>query len=190
MRKDFAADGKVNLPDIYAAFPEIGRGAIWNWHKRVIEQAPTNKEIKAAYNAIEDRLANGVAEHLPLVSPGSVAKGGETALKQIDYAHELKRLWGDADKLRSFAIKVDENEPDGYKIKNPVQFEKSMRVRMGLVESGLKLLQEVWDMRTMQMFYELIVDEIGKEDIEVQKRIIVRLAELNSRHGMTMSMRV
>jgi hypothetical protein len=42
----------------------------------------------------------------------------------------------------------------------------------------------------MQNFYETIIDEIGRESPECQRRIMERLAELNSRQGMTMSMRL
>ena len=42
----------------------------------------------------------------------------------------------------------------------------------------------------MQAFYETIIDEIGKESPEAQRRIMARLAELNSRQGFTMSMKL
>ena len=42
----------------------------------------------------------------------------------------------------------------------------------------------------MQNFYQTVIEEIGRESPECQRRIMERLAELNSKQGMTMAMRV
>jgi hypothetical protein len=75
-------------------------------------------------------------------------------------------------------------------INNPAAFDKSIVRRAGLLETAIKAVQEVWDLRQMQNFYEIVIEEIGRESPETQRRIMVRLAELNSRQGMTMSMKV
>lgn len=178
----------VDWAPVYAEFPEIARSNIWTWGKRLKEGAPSKTELNAAAKEIQTRVESGaVADHLPAVpAPAAIARDGGAALRRIDFAAEIPRLYADAEMLRAFSVKDLEGE-DGQtveRIKNPVTFEKSIKARAGIIETGLKLLQEVWDMRAMQQFNELIIDEIGRESPECQRRILQRLALLNQRHGI------
>lgn len=106
---------------------------------------------------------------------------------------EIHALYADAKKLRAYSVSqgVDPDTGEAVeKIKNPAAFDKSIVRRADLLETAIKAVQEVWDLRTMQAFYETIIEEIGKESPEAQQRIMRRLADLNARAGMTLSMRV
>ncbi len=72
-------------------------------------------------------------------------------------------------------------------IKNPHAFDRSIQRRANLLETSISAVQQIWNLRTMQSFYEVVVQEIGKADPDTQKRILVRLAELNARTGMSLS---
>ena len=113
-------------------------------------------------------------------------------MQALDFVAEIHALYADAQKLRAYALSLgkDENGETVEKIKNPAAFDKSIVRRASLLETAIKAVQEVWDLRTMQAFYETIIDEIGKESPEAQRRIMARLAELNSRQGFTMSMKL
>lgn len=179
---------KVDRPSIYRMFPEIARATIWRWIDIEAVSSPSARELTQVAQAIEERINSGAAEHLPTMpSPGIVARDGGRALRKIDFGEEIKVLYADAEMLRAFAIKHVDGEE---KIRNPVAFEKSIKARAGLIETSLKVLQEIWDMRAMQQFYELILEEIGAADPATQKRIVGRLAELNQRYGMTMAMKL
>lgn len=199
MQAQLIATGAIDTPSFYAKYPEVSKATIWQWASRVRKQEPMPADVKAAYRKIEERIEEGAPgmDAMPYISPSVVARGGEEALRQIDYAHELRILWSDSRKLREFSVraqpgveKPDLLDPEHFRIQNPVQFEKSIKVRVGLIEAGLGMLQKVWDMRTVQLFYEAIVTEIGKESPEVQARILERLDVLNRRHGMAMSLRI
>lgn len=141
----------------------------------------------------EENGTQHIAKQLPAApSPHYIAKSGEAGLQALDFVAEIYALYRDANMLRAFAI-TNVTAEDGTtieKIKNPAAFDKSIVRRADLLETAIKAVQEIWDLRTMQNFYETIIEEIGRESPEVQKRIMERLAILNSKAGMTMSMRL
>lgn len=135
-----------------------------------------------------------IAKHLPAApSPNYIARNGERGMAQIDFVSEIHELYADAKKLRAFAVSVVQDADTGEdieKIKNPVVFDKSIARRADLLETAIKAVQEVWDLRMMQNFYETIIEEIGHESPECQRRIMDRLAELNKQQGFTHYLKV
>ena len=135
-----------------------------------------------------------IAKHLPAApSPSYIARTGERGMAQIDFVAEIHELYADAKKLRAFAVSVVQDAETGddvEKIKNPAVFDKSIARRADLLETAIKAVQEVWDLRMMQNFYETIIDEIGHESPECQQRIMQRLAELNKQQGFTHYLKV
>lgn len=177
--------GALDRKAICDQFPEIPPNTIWTWCKRLSLKQPTRKEMNAAAQSIRDRAAAGVTDHLPAVpAPAALARDGGKALRRLDFGVEIPKLYADAEMLRAFAVKDTE---DGERIRNPVAFEKSIKARASLIETSLKVLEQVWDMRMMQRFNELIIEEIGRESPECQRRILVRLAQLNEKHGINLN---
>ena len=200
-----AANGSNNWNVIIDAFKDtLSEATIWRAIRAaktadvprpelITARARAHQKIKFAKNdRAEEAKAIGathIAKHIPAApSPRTIAKTGEHGLANIDFAMEIRSLYSDALMLRSFSVSVDTEGIE--KIKNPVMFEKQIGKRTQLIETTIKVLQELWDLRTMQNFYEIIIEEIGAESPEVQQRIMTRLYELNSKHGMTMSMKV
>lgn len=184
------AEATLDMPALYAQFPEVPQPTIWRWANLEKNQQPTQRQLTQAAQAIEERVAAGAAgDLLPAVpSPAAIARDGGKALRKLDFGAEIPKLYSDAEMLRAFAVKDVELEDGQHveRIKNPVAFEKSIKARASLIETSLKVLQEVWDMRAMQAFNEMIVEEIGRESPECQRRILQRLALLNQRHGISM----
>ena len=126
-------------------------------------------------------------------SPAYLAKSGARGLQNIDFMVELKSLYADGQMLRQYAMKVVTDPNTGEQteaIKNPAAFEKSIQRRASILDTALKAMGEIWDLRMQQQFYETIIDEIGKADPAVQRRILDRLAVLNQRTGMTLNARM
>jgi hypothetical protein len=162
--------------------------------KKKVPVSPLLAAAKAAIQTVvagrEAALPEGVSEHLPATpSPNYISKTGERGLKQFDMILEIKKLYGDAEMLRAYAVKKtkDEEGNETELIKNPVAFDKSIARRANLLETSIRAVQEIWNLRTMQEFYEVVVQEIGRADQETQKRILTRLAVLNSKTGMSLS---
>lgn len=203
-----ASVGATNWKDLFARFPDLHEQTMWRWlriakqadvskpqlinakqriKKKLQETGPTDRDIEASQNG-----TTKIAQHLPAApTPNYIARTGEVGMQNLDFVAEIHTLYADAKKLRDFSVasSTDEHGVTTERIKNPNAFDRSILRRAGILETAIKAVQEVWDLRTMQNFYETIIDEIGKESPEVQQRIMVRLAELNSKQGMTMGMR-
>lgn len=195
-----AAHGSKNWKPLLEKYEgQVSQNTLWTWIREAKEMAAASPVLAAAKTAIqtvvtgrEDQLPASVAENLPATpSPDYISKTGERGLAQFDMILEINKLYDDAKMLRAFSVKEVKGE-DGSTIehiKNPVAFDKSIARRANLLETSIRAVQEIWNLRTMQAFYEVVVEEIGKADPETQKRIITRLAELNARTGMSMAAR-
>lgn len=207
--RHLATVGANNWNAVLDEFPDIQVSSKWRWIRaakaadvpkpqlinarakliqKVKKLPPDARTIEARENGTER-----IAKHLPASPrPEYIARTGEAGMQTLDFVAEIHTLYSDANKLRAYALSIgkDENGETVEKIKNPAAFDKSIVRRANLLETAIKAVQEVWDLRTMQAFYETIIEEIGKESPEAQRRIMARLAELNSKSGMTMSMRV
>jgi len=205
-----ATVGSNNWKALLDKYPEVAEPTKWRWIRAAkAADVPRPELINAKAKLVQkvkklpkdarrvEAEANGtekIARHLPAApSPSYIAKHGEAGLQNLDFVAEIHALYADAQKLRAYAMKnkVDADSGEVTEvINNPAAFDKSIIRRASLLETAIKAVQEVWDLRTMQVFYETIIEEIGRESPECQRRIMQRLAELNSKQGFTMSMRV
>lgn len=207
-KQHLASVGATNWKDLFKKFPDLHEQTMWRWiriakgadvskpqlinakariKKKLAETGPTARDIEAAENGTKR-----IAQHLPAApTPNYIARTGEQGMQNIDFVSEIKKLYNDATMLRSYSMvmREDENGEKAEAIKNPNTFERSIIRRASIIETALKAMQEVWDLRTMQNFYETIIDAIGEESPECQRRIMTKLAELNNRHGITMGAR-
>lgn len=178
----------------YCDTGDVNKTTFWRWIAEAKEVGVTPGILTTAKAKIRQQLKRDVSKHLPVApSPNYVAQEGERAMANIDYAIEIKRLYGDANLLREYgmaAIKDDDGNIVGEKIKNPHVFERSIKARADLLDQGLRAISEIWELRRIQNFYQIVIETIGEESPECQKRILTRLAALNAQHGMTMDARV
>lgn len=209
VKRHMATVGSTNWNDVLDQFEDIPISTRWRWIREVKGADPSRPELVNAKAKIAQRIkkvgqtdrfkemkGNGtqpIAEHLPAApSPNYIARTGEQGMQNLDFVAEIHQLYADAQMLRAYGIKMKPNENGEMveAIHNPAAFDKSIVRRASLLETAIKAVQEVWDLRTMQNFYQTIIEEIGKESPETQRRIMERLAELNSRQGFTMSMKL
>lgn len=205
-----ATVGANNWKAVLEQFPDVAEPTKWRWIREAkAADVPRPELINARAKLVQkvkklpkdaraqEAIDNGterITKQLPAAPrPEYIARTGEAGLQTLDFVAEIHALYADASKLRAYAMKTRTDPETGEVtevINNPAAFDKSIVRRAGLLESAIKAVQEVWDLRTMQNFYETIIDEIGRESPDCQRRIMERLAELNSRQGMTMSMRL
>lgn len=180
---------------------KVGIATLWRWIRSAKRGEVPQSNLAMAQASImrsaekhqADLPPNAaeIAHDLPATpSPHYISRTGEKGLEQFDMVVEIRNLYKDAEKLRSYAVVPDDSYDDGERIKNPMAFDKSIARRAQILETAIRAVQEIWDLRTMQMFYEIVIEEIGRADLHTQKRILERLAALNARHGINMNMRV
>lgn len=205
MAKHGAKDWKLLLQQ----FPEVHEQTMWRWIRAGRKEVPPEANLSDARTKLAEAVrkfptttraqrmakeklpeAEEIVDHLPAApSPSYIAKAGDDGLRTLDFVAEIQSLYRDATMLRTYAVR-DRVDPDTGEVRevinNPAAFDKSIARRADLLETAIRAVQEVWDLRTMQRFYETIIEEIGFESPDCQKRILERLAKLNARTGMTL----
>lgn len=211
-----AKHGQKDWKLLLEQFPDVHDQSKWRWIRAARNSTPPPEQIQDARDKLvasvrkfpatqrgsklaEKHLAPEVADEivasLPAApSPTFLARHGDEGLRTIDFVAEIQSLYGDAKMLRAYAVKSKVDPETGEVVEvinNPAAFDKSIARRADLLETAIRAVQEVWDLRMMQNFYETIIEEIGLESPECQQRIMTRLSELNARAGMTIgAMRV
>lgn len=192
IREHLAIEGPRNWDTLIAQY-DISRPTFFKYVKEVQGIAGSDaspgllrlakKQIKKVVTEIEDAKSE-VVRHLPATpSPNIIAAKGERAMVNIDFMTRLESLYQDAEMVRAYAITMDEAGRE--KIKNPAFFVNSIKQRRELLETGLKAMQEVYDLNKLQDMQRAIIAVIENASPEMQVEIIEKLRELNSRYGMT-----
>jgi hypothetical protein len=194
IKAHLAEHGPKNYRPLLDTCSDIPPATIWTWIRKVKNDPPSQVEIRQAHDALRDRATAAAAGEIPSPPPALVARQGvERSMRKLDFAEEIENLYRDAELLRAFSVKEVTDTESGEvseRIKNAHTFEKSIKTRASIIETSLKVLDELWNARTIQQFYSIIIEEIGKADLETQKRILARLRVVNERHGMSLSMRL
>jgi len=125
-------------------------------------------------------------KHIPCTpSPAIIAGLGNDGIKHINLLSKINQVFEDGEMLREFSMGRD---PEGReKIKNPVFFAKSAKLRLETAAGYLAALAQVFNFDRIQELYDIVLDEIGKASPEVQHAILLRLKAANNMHGMTVS---
>jgi len=201
IRVHLSTRGNGDWEAVLTQFPDVSAPSMWRWIREVKAGAPEGAQLKTAVSRIRRSLKDDkvyrteeasqqavrhIADQLPAAPrPEYIARTGSAGLENIDFVREIRHLYSDALMLRAYCTKVDA-ETGQESIKQPMLFEKQIARRASLIETSIKTVQELWDLRTMQGFYQAIIEEIGKEAPDVQHRIMDRLRALNNERGMTM----
>lgn len=194
IRQHLFEHGTEDLRPIYEHWEARGvpHNTVWGWIRQVKMAGPGKPQLQAAALRIEEALADeDIGQHLPAApSPAYIASSGQRGLRNLDILAGLQRAQADCDMLRDHSIKMVADPDTGEEreaIKNPLLFEKQISRRLNVMETALKAMNEVWNLRQMQAFYETVIEEIQAESPETARRIMLRLAKLNSRTGMTLA---
>jgi hypothetical protein len=145
----------------------------FRWVKKVREEALSPQE------RIEAK-AIAALPAVPSVGEGIVAvrAGGGMQIMRM-----LEEMAEEADMLRDKAMTLD---AEGRRqIKNPIFLDTSLKRRMDLINTYLRVYQEIHDLRQVQVFFDeilsIIRDEIAPADEAITKRVIARLEQLQAR---------
>lgn len=117
-------------------------------------------------------LAAEVRRNIP--TPEALATGPvPTTRRALDFWAMLDELEHDARLMRNFALA---RAADGaVKVKVPFALRDAHRMRCDLIRLALQQADVAWSAERAAKFYQAVVDEIGAESPECQRRIIERL---------------
>lgn len=180
-----------------------GRRKFFRWVDTVCAPRPDDADgpgrphegREASGEALSDaqkRALLAAQKNIPAApSPAYLMRKGADADNQINFLAIVHEIMGDVTKLRAMSLKDDPDAPDGTgkRISNPHLFGQAIDKRLRVMETALKVMQEIWDLQYQQRFYDEITSIIVEELTiypDIQERVIRRLADLNNRRGMTL----
>jgi hypothetical protein len=121
-------------------------------------------------------------------SPAYMLRKGPKAEETINLLTDLERLWWDSILLRTESVEADEQAPSGERITNVRKFSGSIKRRMEVINTTMRVQGEIWDLKYQKKFYDEIIDIIVNvlaDQPEKQQLVIERIVKLNETAGMT-----
>ena len=137
--------------------------------------------------AIKKRALEQIQAQMPApLSPAVAGQADPTELAAaFDFLSAFRECWSDVQELRAHARKVGE---DGKaKIVNPMLLDKTIARRVELVESMLGAQETIYNQERTRELYQIIIEELGKASVELQRSVLYRLRRLNKDRGFTLS---
>ena len=157
---------------------DVPRSTWYKWLEEA-KATPMDRSIAAAKKA---------AKHLPATpAPDYISERPIESRKNINYMQQIDKLMSDAEMLRAYSMTRDATGAEV--IRSAKIFDRSISLRIGVLESAVKTLSQIYEFKRMQHFYDLIVEEIAKESPDTAERIVARLQELDNVTGITINAR-
>lgn len=118
-------------------------------------------EVRAQIPALHELTQGGDADPVPATH------------RALNFWRMLDELEKDAQLMRDFALTKG---ADGkIKLRVPPALRDAHRMRCDLIRLALQQAEVAWSTERAAQFYQTIIDEIGKEALECQLRIMARL---------------
>jgi hypothetical protein len=160
----------------------VGERKFYRWVKRVQDGILPGAKAEAIKKA-----KSAVSRNLPATPPPEyITRRGAAATRNIDFLTTLSEVVGDIELMREYSSEMKDG---ARKIKNPMYFDISIKRRLDVMETAIRIMQEVWDLERMEGFYYEIIDIISSEILPIEpaiaKRIMTRLQALNDKRAMT-----
>ena len=177
----YGKEGGVKI--VRETYPDVPR-ATWKAWVDAANAGPMDIAVEKAVKA---------AKHLPAApSPAYIAEKPVEARQGINFMERLEFLYADAEMLRAYSTRkvTTADGVESEKIHIPTFFAQSIKLRSDLLETAVRTVQQFYDLRRMQQFYDSVLEEIAAESPEVAQRITERLARLDAEIGMTVNARV
>lgn len=188
--------GPSKWDELQVQFPDVSRATFFRYVKEVREEIEEgaaqrgNAALKIAQQRIKrsvetpEQTQQKLKAHLPVApSPAVIADLGTNAVAAFDFMAYFTRVVGDTELVRNAA--VVKNEDGTERVKNPVLLDDNIRRRLQVLETWLHSMSEIYNLQKLQELYNLIIDEVGKADPDVQQAVVARLRALNNRRGLT-----
>lgn len=200
IREHLMIEGPRNWETLQAKYPDVSRATFWRLVKETRERIEDKAvgdspgEIREVQKRIRERVATPdqlqerIKAHLPTApSPAVVAAAPRQAMEAFNFFAFFDRIVADAEMARGANIKTN---PDGTeRIVNPAMFDRNISRRLNILQTYLQSVETVYNVERIRELYELIIEEVGKADPEIQQAVLARLRALNNKRGLTMAAR-
>jgi hypothetical protein len=108
--------------------------------------------------------------------PGDVAAADAQAIPlRIDYLEAYRQLFADVGALRQSALGADGS------VRSPAIFDRSIKTRLALIARSVKLMNQIYCLRNVRMFFDGLILEIELEAPDLRRRLLARFQQLSNR---------
>jgi hypothetical protein len=157
---------------------DVPDGTWGRWRALALGRESERDEIEREARAA---AATQVIEAIPApeqLAHAVVADPVPAMRRALDFFRLLDELEHDAQLLREFALR---KQPDGTtKVRVPFALKDSHRMRVDIIRLALQQAEVAHSVGRMANFNQAIIDAIGEESPECQRRIMVRLRQLQT----------
>jgi hypothetical protein len=168
IKRHIVAVGSKGWAVVQARHPSVSPASFWRYVREVKgDLAAEDMQVVCEQGVRSPPSPDQVG------GSGDIAELGAHAVpRRIDYLAAHRQLFADVGALREFAL-----NPDGS-IRSPLIFDRSIKRRMSLIARSVKLSQQIYAVRNVEMFMDTLIDEIASESPELQRRVLARLRKL------------
>ena len=147
-------------------FPDVPPGTWGRWRQQAVGNAA----------GADDRALNGLATEVrrSIPRPEVLVAGAMPATRRaLDFWAMLDELQADAQLLRDFAL--TRGADGALKVRVPFALRDAHRMRCDLIRLALAQAETAWGVERAQNFFDAIVEAVGQESPDCQRRIMERL---------------
>lgn len=159
-------------------FGDVPDGTWGRWRALALGRESERDEIEREARVV---AATEVTDGIPSpeqLAPAVVADPVPAMRRALDFWRMLDELEHDAQLLREFAVR---KQPDGtMKVRVPFALRDAHRMRCDLIRLALQQAEVAHSAGRMANFNQAIIDAVGEESPECQRRIMVRLRQLQT----------
>jgi hypothetical protein len=94
---------------------------------------------------------------------------------RVDYLEAYRQLFADVRALRQSALNANGS------VRSPATFDRSIKTRLTLIARSVKLMNQIYCLRSVRMFFDALILEIELESPDLQRRFLARLQQLSDR---------
>jgi hypothetical protein len=109
---------------------------------------------------------------------GDVAAADAQAIPlRVDYLEAYRQLFADVRALRRSALNADGS------VRSPAIFDRSIKTRLALIARSVKLMNQIYCLRNVRMFFDALILEIESQSPDLQRRLLAKVQQLSNRGG-------
>jgi hypothetical protein len=165
-KKHIAAVGSKRWRVVRARHPGVSASTFW----RAVRAAKADLAAEDMRIVSEQGIRN-LAAH-PDREDGNAAADAQSVPQRVDFLGAYRQLFADVATLRQSALNADGS------VRSPAIFDRSIRRRLALIARSVKLTSQIYSLRNVQRFFDVLLLEIGSESPALQRRFLARLRQL------------
>lgn len=170
LRAHFDRYGQQDVASLRVQYPDVAERTLCRWASEVRLELKLAGAETVSQQIISSRRSPRMIDYRP-------SAGDEPVKMNWPWMNKLGELYEQSEVLQRYAC--GEKRPSDPSIRNPMLFEKSIKLRKEIISMGISQLSQLHNAERNQKFFDIIVEEIGHIAPEMQRAIMLKMQELD-----------